>query len=64
MGIFLLPRSNIDKLNSLLKTFWWGVNGDTSKIHWVHWDKMGLAKRDGGLWFRDMHSFNLTLLSK
>lgn len=64
MGIFLLPKSISTKFNSMIKKFWWGLNGDASKIHWLKWDKMRNAKQLGGLSFRDMHSINLALLSK
>lgn len=48
MGIFLLPKSIQKRLNSLLKNFWWGTNGERSKIHWLDWDKIGMSKNVGG----------------
>ncbi|XP_042950117.1 uncharacterized protein LOC122282232 [Carya illinoinensis] len=35
MGTFLVPTSITNKLNQLIKKFWWGYNEDTSKIQWV-----------------------------
>jgi hypothetical protein len=31
-------------------------------MHWVGWEKMKLRKEEGGLGFRDLHSFNLAML--
>lgn len=49
MGIFLLPRTIVDRLNSLIKKLWWGINGDNSKIHRLNWKSIGLDKSKGGL---------------
>lgn len=39
-------------------------NEKKKKINWVTWDKMQKGKRDGGMGFRDLHYFNLSLLTK
>lgn len=62
--IFLLPKATSGKLNSLLKNFWWGLNGNSSKIHWVEWSNLGVPKERKGLGCRDLHSFNIALLAK
>ncbi|XP_042958050.1 uncharacterized protein LOC122293561 [Carya illinoinensis] len=64
MGIFLLPTSITNRLNQLIRKFWWGYNEDTSKIQWVRWNQLSYSKEAGGLGFRDFRSFNLALLAK
>lgn len=44
--------------------FWWGSSTDHKKIHWKSWASLCLPKERGGLGFRDLHAFNLALLSK
>jgi hypothetical protein len=34
------------------------------KMHWYAWWKMCFPKKEGGMSFRDLHSFNLTMLAK
>jgi hypothetical protein len=48
----------------LIKKFWWGYGGNQKKMHWVNWYKMCLAKRHGGMGFRNMRKFNNSLLAK
>ncbi|XP_062151891.1 uncharacterized mitochondrial protein AtMg00310-like [Alnus glutinosa] len=64
MGVFQLTISLCKEINSLMQKFWWGHMANTSKIHWLSWDKMGLAKSAGGLSFRDLVLFNKALLAK
>jgi hypothetical protein len=37
---------------------------NTSKIHWMSWEMMGLTKSAGGLGFRDLPLFNKAILAK
>ena len=64
MGIFLLPKAILRRLNQLLQSFWWGQKENRSKIHWISWKDMGKQKSKGGLGFRDFEQFNLALLAK
>ncbi|XP_042980012.1 uncharacterized protein LOC122310200 [Carya illinoinensis] len=64
MGIFLLPKVILRRLNQLLQSFWWGRKDNRSKIHWISWKTIGKQKSKGGLGFRDFEQFNLALLAK
>ena len=64
MSIFKLPKSTCDNINSLLAKYWWGQTREERKIHWINWKKLCTQKKEGGMGFRDLHSFNLAMLSK
>ncbi|XP_008245663.1 PREDICTED: uncharacterized protein LOC103343804 [Prunus mume] len=42
----------------------WSSPDKDSQIHWKSWNALCLAKRDGGLGFKDLADFNLALLTK
>ena len=64
MGIFKLPKSLCDDINSTLAKYWWGQTKDEKKIHWINWNKLCRPKNNGGMGFRDIHAFNLAMLAK
>lgn len=63
MGCFLLPKDIVNKIESAIRSFWWG-QGQNKKVAWISWRKLCTAKRQGGMGFRDLRSFNLALLAK
>ena len=64
MSYFKLPVGLCNKLESLIRKFWWGQRGDQRKIHWVKWSTMCKPKGEGGMGFKDLALFNDTLLGK
>ncbi|KAG6693248.1 hypothetical protein I3842_10G159900, partial [Carya illinoinensis] len=64
MSCFLLPKSFCKELEMMVAKFWWGNQGQGNKIHWVSWEKLSNSKFRGGMGFKDLHLFNLALLTK
>ncbi|XP_019087263.1 PREDICTED: uncharacterized protein LOC109127207 [Camelina sativa] len=64
MNCFMLPSTICDEITSIVSAFWWGKENGRRKIPWVAWDRMTLPKKEGGLGFKDLHTFNGALLAK
>jgi len=64
MGVFQLQVKLCDELNAMCARFWWGQCSDEKKIHWKSWESLVQPKKEGGMGFRDIRSFNLAMLAK
>ena len=64
ISVFKLPKTLCQGINSLFSKFWWGHQNNNSKIAWLKWSKMGMAKQKEGLGYRDLELFNMALLAK
>ena len=65
MSSFLLPLSFSTSLDRIFKNFWWGFPKDKARnLSLKSWNSICLPKEEGGLGFRRMHEFNLSLVSK
>ncbi|KAA3464145.1 reverse transcriptase [Gossypium australe] len=64
MTCFLLPKSLCGELESIFAKYWWLHGKDKRGIHWCHWDFLCRTKEKGGLGFRNMSKFNISLLAK
>jgi hypothetical protein len=51
MGCFQLSKKTCSKLTSIATGFWWGSADGKRKVPWISWDRMCVAKRNGGLGF-------------
>lgn len=48
MFIFHIPKSISSKLNGLYKKLWWDFFDDSTKIQWLAWKQLGVAKQGEG----------------
>ncbi|CAK9165056.1 unnamed protein product [Ilex paraguariensis] len=64
MGCFKLPEYSCSELKSLASNFWWGQKEGARKIHWVKRSEMCKGKKNGGMGFRDLRTFNMAMLTK
>ncbi|XP_033143430.1 uncharacterized protein LOC117132712 [Brassica rapa] len=61
---FLLPLEICENLASAIAQFWWSSNPPKRGVHWAKWEKMCAPREEGGIGFRMIYEFNLTLLAK
>jgi hypothetical protein len=64
MSCFDLTKGVCDELSMIIARYWWSQQDKTNKIHWLSWEKLTRSKKKGGLGFRDLHLFNLAMLSR
>lgn len=64
MLVFRLPKTLVREINVMMSKFWWRFKENTQKISWMDWQGLGRSKNRGGLGFRELESFNSTLLAK
>jgi ribonuclease HI len=64
MSVYVIPDSITKDIERMLNSFWWGGGAHNKGIRWLAWDRMTLPKAKGGLGFRDLHTFNLSMIAK
>jgi hypothetical protein len=48
----------------MIGRYWWSQQDKSNKIHLLSWEKLTRSKKNGGLGFRDLHLFNMAMLSR
>ncbi|PWA98441.1 reverse transcriptase domain, Reverse transcriptase zinc-binding domain protein [Artemisia annua] len=63
-SLYKAPVAVVNKLESIVKRFFWGGSDEKNKIHWVAWDKVTKSKKDGGLGLSKLEECNNALVLK
>jgi len=64
MSVYLLPKSTINSLDKIRRTFFWQGGGTKKKYHLVRWEVICKSKMKGGLGIKDLRKLNISLMCK
>lgn len=64
MSTIALPKSTLNSLDKMSRSFLWGSNSERRKQHLLEWKKVCRPKYDGGLGIRSATEMNKALLAK
>lgn len=63
MGCFDITKEICSQISAMIARFWWNNQDKEGSMHWIRWEKLVSPKAEGGLGFRDLHSFNMAMLA-
>lgn len=64
MSVYLLPKTIIEKMDKIRRTFFWQGGAAKKKYHMVKWEIICKSKKKGGLGIKDLRKMNVSLLCK
>jgi len=64
MSVFKLPKTLCTNLEKVMNRFMWANTSSSKGLKWMKWSRLGQSKLNGGLGYRDLEVFNLSLLAK
>jgi hypothetical protein len=64
MSCFKLTKKVCKSFSSITGRYWWSSSLDRKSVHWVSWKDLAKPKVKGGMGFRDLELFNVSLLGK
>lgn len=64
LGCFDITKEMFDQISTMICKYWWSSQDKERKMHWLRWEILTRPKGEGGLGFRDIHTFNLAMLAK
>lgn len=63
-NLLLISNEICENIEVLFNGFWWGYGQENKGIRWKSWDKMCKPKGVGGLGFKELKKFNISMLAK
>jgi hypothetical protein len=64
MMVFKILKNICKVISDAISQYWWGDEEEQKHMHWKAWWKLCILKDSGGMGFRDLHCFNLSMLTK
>ncbi|XP_021744396.1 uncharacterized protein LOC110710412 [Chenopodium quinoa] len=63
-SMFFLPKKVIDQVTTMCRNFLWSGEPFSTKSPPIAWDLVCRPKREGGLGFKESHTWNIAMLGK
>ena len=66
MSTILFSKTFVEKVNSIIRRFWWAGMQDenpTNPIAFCSWEDICQTKENGGLGIRDLYTVNKSLIT-
>ncbi|KAL8108439.1 hypothetical protein AgCh_024775 [Apium graveolens] len=64
MNFFSIPGEVCNNIQRLMNSYWWSNKGRNKGIRWMAWERLCESKFNGGLGFKDLRCFNVSMLAK
>ena len=61
---FRVPDTVCDKLDAIIRAFWWAYDLGTRKLHFINWNEVCTPESEGGLGLKRFELMNQAMLAK